>query len=163
MFDNFFSNIPVDPDFVGKLQKSLHPHLSARLSQHGCAVFFGPRLPGASDQGAWTSPHSSLVVVVFNVWLVVDLPLWKIWVSWDYSKYMEKMFQIINQMLMFNVSSLPLMFFFLSGRFWWSFWLTLPPLYLVWTRVSFFAFILRIGLWMSSHSIAISSKVYHIS
>jgi hypothetical protein len=53
--------------------------------------------------------------------------------------------------------------YFLSGRFWWSFWLTFPPLYLVWTRVRFFVFILRIGLWMSSHSIAISSKVYHIS
>ena len=37
-----------------------------------------------------------------NIWLVVDLPLWKIWVSWDYDipniwKVIRVMFQTTNQ------------------------------------------------------------------
>ena len=29
--------------------------------------------------------------MLINIWLVVDLPLWKIWVSWDdYNQYVEK-------------------------------------------------------------------------
>ena len=54
-------------------------------------------------------------------WLVVYLPLWKIWVSWDYhSPYMEKknMFQTTNQAVTMYDNNIPPLLS-LSGKAGW--------------------------------------------
>ena len=51
----------------------------------------------------WLPPPPDLDIYTEHFWLVVDLPLWKIWVrqlEWWHSQYMEKikaMFQTTNQ------------------------------------------------------------------
>jgi hypothetical protein len=67
----------------------------------------------ALDYACWmsytfiVSPTTTVLLLEFHLfWLVVDLPLWKIWVrqlGWWYSQYMEQydMFQTTNQNVMF--------------------------------------------------------------
>ena len=50
--------------------------------------------------------HGFNVPIYGYIWLVVDLPLWKLWVSWDHeipNIWRKKMFQTTNQIL-YNIS-----------------------------------------------------------
>ena len=81
---SFLNNLFMYPDFGGNSRNLSTPPLSA--AQPTCRVL--GQGYGASDQVAWTCPHSLLVVMFFYVWLVVSTPL-KILVSWNYSKYIQ--------------------------------------------------------------------------
>ena len=73
-------------------------------------------LPEPSQSQNQHCPHRAQSVAHFNIWLVVYLPLWKIWVrqlGWRHSPYMEK--QVPNHQPAMNSWFLP---FFQWTKIW---------------------------------------------